>query len=183
MSGKLIAPLHWFLRSEVGNGTQGRVSNPISANLIKASARRMYFSSWRDNPIVAWHEVPGEASPERTYSSMPRSGQWNSARVFQPPGNGHPPCFALKGHGRLSLSIYAFINQSVNRPAVPACSFLFSRLVLDRRSEPSPLQHSQPGGPGVFHHGHKGSCGASSGPVDARYRRDAYATLTSARSM
>ncbi len=40
-----------------------------------------------------------------------------------------------------------------------------------------PLQHLQPGGPGVFHHGHKGSCLASIRPVDARYRLEAYATI------
>ena len=32
--------------------------NPISANLIKASARQMYLSQ-RDSMIVARHEVPG----------------------------------------------------------------------------------------------------------------------------
>ena len=46
----------------------------------------------------------------------------------------------------------------------------------------TPLQHLQPGGPGVFHHGHKGSCLASFRPVDARYRLEAYATITGARS-
>ena len=47
----------------------------------------------------------------------------------------------------------------------------------------TPLQHLQAGGPGVFHHGYKGSWLASFRPVVARYRLEAYATITGARSM
>ena len=81
----------------------------------------------------------------------------------------------LKGHGRLSLSIYALTNQSVRQASRPGLLFLFSRLVLDRRSEPSPLQQLQPGGPGAFPMGTKGLAWRASGPVDARYRLEAYA--------
>ena len=44
--------------------SEGQVARPISANLIKASAWRMYFSSRRDSTIVAWHEVPGKRPPK-----------------------------------------------------------------------------------------------------------------------
>ncbi len=49
---------------------------PVSANLIKASARRMYFPSRRDSTIAAWQEVPGKRSskePSRRYGMIRRN--------------------------------------------------------------------------------------------------------------
>ncbi len=58
------------------------------------------------------------------------------------------------------------------------------RLISQRSQSvdlPCPFSTSNPED-GIFHQGHKGSCLVSSGPVDARYRLEAYATLTGARS-
>ncbi len=54
--------------------------------------------------------------------------------------------------------------------------------VIDEALGFSPLQHLQPGEPGVFNYGHKRSLPSEHPSVDVRYRLEAYATLTGARS-
>jgi hypothetical protein len=71
-----------------------RIKNPTSANLIKSLGAENAFSSRRDNPIVAWHEVPGK----RARKDPSRRVRYDRAQLI-------PEVFLVEGASRRTTPI------------------------------------------------------------------------------
>ena len=99
-----------------GQWNSARGFNPISANLIKASARRMYFSSRRDSTIVAWHEVPGKRPPKEPS----RRVRYDRTQLI-------PEVFLVESASRRTTSIVAWHEMPDDVRAAVRCDGPFPK--------------------------------------------------------
>ena len=87
-------------------------------------------------------------------------------------------CFLPMSTKRRWLASFRPVDTRYRRDAYATLTGARSKVVA-RLTAP---QHLRPGGLGCLHHQHEASWLVSFRPVDTRYRRDAYATLTGTRS-